>query len=490
MAEVALPHNEESEKAVLGAMLSSNDAAAVVLASLQEDVFFNEKNKLVFRAGLEVSNQRSVVDATTVGAELKNMKVLEDVGGVEYLLELIQSCINADNVDHYVKIVKDEAVLRQYLLKMKEVQDSYAQGSVDDVGAFIQTANEGLSEIASHRVVGDFKPAAEVAETVKKQIDLSANQGNKSLIGVDTGYIRLNKLTHGWQKGDLIILAARPAVGKTAFAINLAYNAANHEKHPVAFFSCEMDAGQIMKRLISSESMVNSEHIQTGDLQGPELAKISSAVDNLKETTLYFDDTANPRLGDLLAKARKLKSAHPDLCLIVIDYLNLITTEGAYNSRQEEVALVTRSLKQLARDLKVPVIALAQLNRNVEDNAGQVPMLSNLKESGSIEQDADIVILMYRHDYYDAIGSKGKDKSMKGEYAQNVNQQVQTAKANGNDKNGISVVTFSIAKNRNGRIGQLLLMFSKNFSRFDNPPSGFEKAAAQEQGIAIDPNDE
>jgi len=490
MAEVVLPHNDEAEKAVLGAMLIDTEAAAVVLASLLEESFFNPKHQIVFRAGSQIASQRSVIDPTTMTAELKNMKVLDDVGGADYLLELVQSCINPDNVDHYVKIVKDQAVLREYLLKMKAVQDSYAQGGVDDVGSFIQVSTEQLTEIASHRTVGDFKPASDIAEAVNKQIALSANQGNKSLIGVDTGFKRLNKFTHGWQKGDLIILAARPSVGKTAFAINLAYNAAIHEQKPVAFFSCEMDASQIMKRLISSTSMVNSENIQTGDLQGSELAKISSAVDNLKKTTLYFDDTANPKLGDLIAKARKLKSAHPDLCLIVIDYLNLITSEGSYNSRQEEVSLVTRSLKQLARDLKVPVIALAQLNRNVEENEGQVPMLSNLKESGSIEQDADIVILMYRHDYYDAIGAKTKDKSMKSDYAQNIQQQVQEAKATTNDKSGISVVTFSVAKNRNGRIGQLLLMFSKNYSRFDSPQPGFEKAAAQQQGITISPDEE
>jgi len=492
MADVVLPHNEEAEKAVLGALLSDQNAAAVALASLLEEHFFNPKNQLVFKAAKGLAAQGTAIDAVSATAELKNMKVLDDVGGTDYLLELVQSCISPDNIDHYVKIVKDEAVLREYLLKMKSIQDSYSQGAIEDVGAFIQSSNESLTEIASHRTVGDFKPASEVAETVNNQITMSANHGNKSLIGVDTGYTRLNKFTHGWQKGDLIILAARPSVGKTAFAINLAYNAAVKMNQPVAFFSCEMGADQIMKRLISSTSMVNSEHIQTGDLMGSELAKISSAVDALKKTTLYFDDTANPKLGDLIAKARKLKSAHPELCLIVIDYLNLITTEGQYNSRQEEVSLVTRSLKQLARDLKVPVIALAQLNRNVEGNEGQVPMLSNLKESGSIEQDADMVILMYRHDYYDAIGAKTKDKAPggKSDYVQNVQQQVQEAKNAGQDKNGISVVTFSIAKNRNGRIGQLLLMFSKNVSRFDDPPKGFEAAAAQKEGITISPDDE
>jgi replicative DNA helicase len=490
MAEVVLPHNEEAEKAVLGALLTDSDAAAVVLASLVEDNFFSEKNRLVFKAGLEISNQQSIIDPTTMTAELKNMKVFEDVGGADYLMELVQSCINPDNIDHYIKIVKDQAVLRNYLLRMKSFEDAYAQGGIDDIGAFIQQSTAELTQIAAGRTIGEFKPASEIAEAVSKQIAMAANQGNKSLIGVDTGYTRLNKFTHGWQKGDLIVLAARPSVGKTAFAINLAFNAANHEKKPVAFFSCEMDGGQIMRRLISSESMVNSEHIQTGDLRGPEMAKIASAVDNLKKTTLYFDDTANPKLGDLLAKARKLKSAHPDLCLIVIDYLNLISPEGKYSSRQEEVSLVTRSLKQLARDLKVPVIALAQLNRNVEQNEGQVPMLSNLKESGSIEQDADIVILMYRTDYQQAIGLKGKEKPDHSPYVQNLTDHVKEAKAAGQDKNGISVVNFSIAKNRNGRIGNLVLMFSKNFSRFDNPQPGFEQKAAAANGITLSPDEE
>jgi replicative DNA helicase len=350
MADVVLPHNEEAEKAVLGALLADQNAAAVALASLLQEHFFNPKNQLVFQAAKGLSTQNTAIDATTVTAELKNMKVLDDVGGADYLLELVQSCISPDNIDHYVKIVKDEAVLREYLLKMKSIQDSYSQGGIDDVGSFIQTANESLTEIASHRTVGDFKPASEVAETVNNQITMSANHGNKSLIGVDTGYTRLNKFTHGWQKGDLIILAARPSVGKTAFAINLAYNAAVKMNQPVAFFSCEMGADQIMKRLISAlTSMVNSEHIQTGDLHWVlrSCAKISfSGGQCLKKTTLYFDDTANPKLGDLIAKARKLKAAHPDLCLIVIDYLNLITTEGQLQFPSGRgFSQITRSLK-------------------------------------------------------------------------------------------------------------------------------------------------
>jgi replicative DNA helicase len=491
MADIVLPHNSEAEKAVLGALLTDKDAAAVCLATLKEDRFFEQKNQLIFRAATEVTAHGTAIDVTTITAQLKNMKLFDDAGGTDYLFELVQSNISPDNIDHYVKIVKDMSVLREFLLKNKEIQDKYAQGGIEDVGAFLEVSVHELDEIASHRTVGEFKPAGEVAETVRQQIIMSSNNANKGLIGVDTGYKRLNKFTHGWRKGDFIVIAARPSVGKTAFAINLAYNAAIRTNRPVAFFSCEMSADQIMGRMISANAMVNSEHIQTGSLIGPEQAKVASSVEDLKKLNLYFDDTANPLLGDLIAKARKLKAAHPDLCLIVIDYLNLITTEGKYDSRVQEVSLITRSLKELARSLELPVIALAQLNRAVEDNADQIPMLSNLKESGSIEQDADIVLMMHRKDYYDSIGAKGKENTNKeSSYVQAANQQVKAAKASGKDKNGISVVNFQVAKNRNGQTGQFILMFSKNVSRFDDPKIEFEQQVATEEGYTLQADDE
>lgn len=488
--EISLPSNVEAERSVLGAMLLSSDAAAVALSSLTDTSFSgaDKRNLLIFKAMEELSSRKEPIDAQTVTNELINLKILDDAGGPEYLLELLNSPINPDNIDHYISIIKDQAVLRDFLLKMHEIEDAYANGNVPDIGDFVAKGSQDLEDIASKRTVGDFKDAAVISETVRRQIENESNRSNRGLTGVDTGYQRLNKFTHGWQKGDFIVIAARPSVGKTAFALNLALNATLYKDKPVAFFSCEMAADQIMKRLISCISLVNSENIQTGDLTQKDFEKISNAIDEIKHTKLYFDDTSNPMLGDLLAKARKLKAAQPDLSLIVIDYLNIITTEAHYDSRAQEVSQITRSLKELARSLKIPVIALAQLNRDVDQNEGHVPMLSNLKESGSIEQDADIVLMMYRQDYYANQGAPVAKAHgfANNQYSNNLSAQVQSQGKPGQDTNGVSVVNIQVAKNRNGRTGVMTLLFSKNYSRFDTPSLDMEQGAAKANGEPFD----
>lgn len=493
--KVVLPSNVEAERSLLGAMLMDNDAASVAVASLTEKAFsgVDPRNVLVFRAMNELSSRSLPIDTNTVANQLINMKLLDDAGGTPYLLELVESSINPDNVNHYAKIVKDQSVLRDYLLKMDEIKDNYSKGEVVDIGDFIAAASQELNDIASTRSVGDFQDAKTVTDIVRKQIDSESKRSNRGLTGVDTGYRRLNKYTHGWQKGNLVIIAARPSVGKTAFALNLAYNATSYRGKPVAFFSCEMSADLIMKRLVSSVSLVNSEDIQTGDVDQNGMQKISAALDLLRDTKLYIDDTSNPLLGDLLAKARKLKAAEPELSLIVIDYLNIIRVEGNYESKSLEVAHITSSLKELARSLEIPVIALCQLNRDVDKNEGHIPMLSNLKDSGSIEQDADIVLLMYRGDYYKDIGQKDASKEhgfANNSYTKDLNAQVETQKSVGKDKNSVSVVTISVAKNRNGRVGLISLLFSKSFSRFDSPSLEMERQEAKNNGIQLDSDDE
>ncbi len=490
-----LPSNVEAERSVLGAMLLDPNACAVALASLTDASFsgVDKRNVLVFKAMSELANHKMPIDAQTVTDELINLKTIDDAGGPEYLLELGNSPISPDNIDHYINIIKDQAVLREFLVKMSSIQDSYASGDVPDIGDFISSSSQSLNDIASRRTVGDFKKADVISEAVRQQIENEANRSTRGLTGVDTGYTRLNKFTHGWQKGDFIVIAARPSVGKTAFALNLALHATNYKDKPVAFFSCEMGADQIMKRLISAVSHVNSENIQTGELTQKEMEKISNAIDAIKHTKLFIDDTANPMLGDLIAKARKLKAAEPDLSLIVIDYLNLIVTEQHYDSRAQEVSQITRGLKELARDLHIPVIALAQLNRDVDQNEGHVPMLSNLKESGSIEQDADLALLMYREDYYTSTG-QGTIKPhgfANNDYTKQLNTQVQAAQAQGNQKaSDISVVSIAIAKNRNGRTGTFTLLFSKNYSLFDNPSPEMEQTANKLSNPALGPGDD
>jgi len=494
MATVALPNNVEAERTVLGSMLMDPDAAAVGIASLSDASFSGaeKRNLIVFQAMEELAKRKQLIDIPGVTNELINLKTIEDAGGSDYLLDLVNSAISPDNIDHYIKIVKDQAVLRDFLLKMNEIQDSYKNGNMADIGEFVASSSQALEDIASKRTVGEFKDSATIAQAVQTQIIQESKRTNRGLTGVDTGFPRLNQYTHGWQKGDLVVIAARPSVGKTAFALNLLVNGSRYRDQPVAFFSCEMGADQIMKRLISSDALVNAEDIQTGNLLEKDLEKIDHSVKRLSNTKIYIDDTANPMLGDLMAKARKLKAAHPDLAMVVIDYLNLITTETHYDSRANEVSQITRSLKELARSLKMPIIALAQLNRDVEQNEGRVPMLSNLKESGSIEQDADMVLLMYRADYYrnlgiaDNQGSKGKNFA-NNSYTQQLEQNVQAQKANaGKDPNSVSVVTFSVAKNRNGRTGAVTLLFEKAHSRFNSPSLEMEKAEAKKNGVSFD----
>jgi replicative DNA helicase len=496
MATITLPSNVEAERTVLGSMLMDSDAAAVGIASLTKESFsgVDKRNVLVFSAIEELAKQKQNIDTASVGNQLINLKTIDDAGGSDYLLELVNSAISPDNIDYYIKIVKDQAVLREFLKKMQDIQDAYRNGSAADIGEFLAGSAQSLDEISSKRTVGEFKDSKTVAEAVQMQIIAESKRSNRGLTGIDTGYPRLNQYTHGWQKGDLVVVAARPSVGKTAFALNLVVNAAKYRDQPVAFFSCEMGAEQIMKRLISSDSLVDAENIQTGFLLEKDLEKIDRAVKRLSGTKIYIDDTANPMLGDLLAKARKLKAAHPDLAMICIDYLNLITTENHYDSRANEVSQITRCLKELARSLKIPVIALAQLNRDVEQNEGRVPMLSNLKESGSIEQDADIVLLMYRNDYYKNLGiSDNKPKGFaNNNYTQTLEQNVEAQKVakGGKDPNSVSVVTFSVAKNRNGRTGVITLLFEKAHSRFTAPTLELEKVEAKKNGISLDEFDD
>lgn len=493
MPKIPLPSNVEAERNVLGAMLMDSAIAVTVLPTLSEDLFSeaDKRNLLVFQAMKVLLEHKQLIDVQSVTDAMINLKTIDDAGGTDYLLELVQSVISIENIDHYVKIIKDQALLRQYLQQIAFIQDAYAKGDVPDIGDFLATSTASLEEISNKRQVAEFKSSEEIVKSVESQIQNESNRNRNGLTGIDTGYKRLNQYTHGWQKGDLVIIAARPSVGKTAFALNLAINAAKFHDRPVGFFSCEMPADAVMKRLISADSLVKLEQIQTGFLTEKDLGKVSSAINSLGKKKLYIDDTPNPKIGDVVAKAHKLQAAHPDLCLIAIDYLNLIGSEGEYDSRANEVGAITRTLKELARQMKVPVIALAQLNRNTEDNEGRVPMLSNLKESGSIEQDADIVLLMYRKDYYTNMGIKSdSNKSFKSDYQKSLEESVEAAKKVQGKDNGISVVTINVAKNRNGRTGQISLLFDKNIQRFDNPSLELEKSEAAKNNVTLEDDDE
>lgn len=479
---IELPSNVEAERAVLGSIINFPDDSDEAFSLLKEEDFsgVDPRNPLIFRAlGLLHKQNPNSIDPETLHGMLVNLNLDKPAGGSEYLFELISHAINPDNISYYINMVHEQAVLRRLLLQCRQIEDTYAKG-VSDIGQFILKSNEEIANIAQQRHVQSMLSAKDVAEAVSTRI---ANSRNPSeMTGVRTGYRRLDMKTHGWQKGDLIILAARPAVGKTAFGLNLAYNAAHMTNKPVAFFSLEMSSELIMSRLIASRSYVSNEHITTGMLDNHEKVKVASAIEEISNTPLYFDDTPNCRLGDILSKARKLKNAHEDLSLIVIDYLGRIRYSDRvdFNARQQEVAYISGELKTLARNLEVPVICLSQLNRNVDKAENKIPSLADLRESGAIEQDADIVMLMYREDYYTDIGLSVKKGGWKsGGKEQEEEQPKPKLSDEEKAKTGdVSDVTISIAKNRNGQIGSFHLLFQKAFSRFDDPSPEYEQKQA------------
>ncbi len=486
MAEfIALPSNVEAERSVLGAMLIAPEAAEIALGSLMENDFSDAdpRNKLIFRAAMALHEHDRPIDAQTIIDELITLKLDKSVES-NYIFDLVSTVITPENIDQYIMMVREQSVLRELLLKCQEIQKTYSAG-VADIGSFIAKSNNEISLIAQKRAVQDMRSAKDVAEEVSRHLKKASAADKHGLTGIDTGYKKLNAYTHGWQKGDFIILAARPSVGKTALGMNFAYNAAIYSHVPVAFFSLEMGATQVMQRLIASRSYVSNDKIQTGWLNANDKVKIVSAIDEISHTEIFFDDTPNAKLGDVIAKATRLKNTHPNLGLIVIDYLGRIrySDKADLSARQMEVSYVSGALKTLARTLDVPVICLAQLNRNVESSESKVPALSNLRESGSIEQDADIVMLMYRKDYYRDLGQQTKEKGWAKDKKGGDQPQTQLAQPTTEDSTdntgGMSDVKVLVAKNRNGQTGQVTLLFQKAFSRFDDPSPEYEEAEAR-----------
>lgn len=461
-----LPHNIPAEKSVLGAMISSRDALIEASSGLVVEDFFDLKNQIVFGAILRVQDKREPVDVQTVTNELINSKEFEKIGGIEYLLDITESNIAPSNYKHYIDIVKDQAVLRNYLLQLKETINQYDKEEINDVSTFIGLTAERILRKAESRKISSFETAESVANRVKADLNTIKITDEDGVTGLTTGYKRLNELTHGWQKSDMIILAARPSVGKTAFALNLCLNATLKTKKSVGIFSLEMPAEMLMMRLVANRSTVELGKIQTGKISQRDYVAIDKALSEIASTKLYIDDSPNIKLMDILSKARKLKMEHPDLALIMIDYIGLITTGNKkVESRQVEVSEISRQLKALARELEIPILVLCQLSRNVEQakTGGRKPVISDLRESGSIEQDADVIMLLSRPDY------QNKDSSNMKALTKDINEPV----INENGET-ISQVTVTVGKNRNGPIGDVKLIFTKTIGRFDEQANNDE----------------
>lgn len=478
----SLPHNTEAEKAVLGAMLRAENKFNEGISALTPDDFYpeNQNNIAIFSAMMRLNQRHVPIDIQTIVNELINANELEISGGADYLLELMDSVVTFTNFDHYVSIVQDQALLRRYLVAIENIQKEYYETDIGDVTTFLGNSDKILRGIAEKRKVGNFVDAKTVSERLNLELQtMEAATTDSTVTGTPTGYVKLNRLTHGFHGGEFIVLAARPGVGKTALSLNIAYKAALNG-YPVAYFSLEMPSDTLFKRLASAESCVPFESLLTGYGLNAKNARLrlKEACDRLGNIQFYVDDTSGINLLDLSAKVKALYNKVPNLSLIVVDYIGLVTTnmKTKSDSRQQEVQLVSQTLKRLALELKVPIIGVAQLNRKVDDRPGGEPQLSDLRESGSIEQDADLVLLLHEPKV-DVDSNNGKRNLFEKQDAKVNAVQEQVAKKEGGPDT--TLVNVIIAKNRSGKTGRFQLLFRKSFCSFDAPSEESENELAE-----------
>ena len=357
-----LPYNEQAEQAVLGSALLSRECLFNIFSSLNEEDFYLGKHQLIYRAIRNLFDRETAVDVLTVTEELMNMKELETIGGVEYLQQCSDAMVALSSIEYYINIVADQAVLRRLIQSCRDIDHKFLNDEINDVNDFVLDSETLLKNATERRRVSGFKNAEQVAEAVKLNIETPKETKTDGVNGLTTGFDSLNRITQGFHSGDMIIVAARPSVGKTALALNFAYRAANRTDKPIAIFSLEMPAEQLVTRLVGAESSVSLSKITTGNLTGVDRAKVANAIHKIGSLPLFIDDSPNGKLMDIIAKSRKLQANHPDLAMIIIDYLGLISSGSSKSSdsRQEEVRKASLALKSLARELKIPVIVVSQ----------------------------------------------------------------------------------------------------------------------------------
>ena len=392
------PHDIEAEQAILGSMLTDKDAVIAAIEVLKEDSFYREDNKLIFNAITNLYSRNEPIDIITVKAELVELGALERVGGLEYLVELPERVPTTANVERYIKIVDEKAMLRRLITSANELI-SLGYDESENVDNIMDMAEKKIFDLASKKNTAGYAVMKDILVESFAELERLYNQkGN--VTGISTGFYDLDNVTAGLHNSDLIIVAARPAMGKSAFAINLAANAAVQSNVPAVIFNLEMSKEQIGNRILCSEALVDSNKIRTGQIEDEDWMKLAQTLGRISDAPIYIDDTPGISVMEIRAKCRKLK-LEKNIGLIVIDYLQLISGSGKKNtSREQEISEISRSLKILAKELNVPVIALSQLSRTAEKRDDKRPMLSDLRESGAIEQDADIVMFLYRDDYY------------------------------------------------------------------------------------------
>ena len=432
-----MPSDLEAEMSVLGVAFLNSDALEKINDEVVEEMFYNEKNRIIFNAIISLYKDGVPVDLTTIKAELDKKKAFNEIGGINYLTEVIDSVVTSANLEYYIKILKDAMIRRNVINTATDIVTSAYND--ENITTMLDNAERNILNVVRARTSTEFVPIHEVLRRAQERLEELAK--NKSdITGIRTGFYDLDRVTAGLHGGELIILAARPGMGKTAFALNIATNAAMSTDKAVAIFNLEMSAEQLVNRMISSVGQIEGEKLKTGMLNDNDWKRYTEAMSELADTNIYIEDDASVTAPEIKAKCRRLASSPKGLALVVIDYLQLVTTGGRVESRQVEVSEISRAFKTMAMELKVPVIALAQLSRNAERRESNQPRLADLRESGSIEQDADLVLFLNRQDYF----------------------ETKTAE----NKSNIVPVDVIIAKHRRGSTGLFQILFELNKSCF------------------------
>ncbi|HUH66483.1 MAG TPA: replicative DNA helicase [Syntrophales bacterium] len=431
------PQNLEAEQSVIGGILLDNQAINTVLEILDADDFYSEANRKIFQAIVELYDRNEPSDLITLSNILKSKKQLDQVGGASYLSSLADNVPSAANIDHYAKILKEKSILRKLIGTATDILGkSYSAGT--DIDTVLDEAERAIFDISENKIKPAFSPFKDIIKESVRTIE-RLYERKELVTGVPTGFDNLDDKTAGLQKSELIIIAGRPSMGKTAFALNIGQHAALEANIPVAIFSLEMSKEQLALRMLSSEARVDSQRIRRGFLGEADWPKLITAAGRLSEAPIYIDDTPAMTVLEMKAKARRLKSS-VNLGLIILDYLQLMRSGGYRESREQEISEISRSLKALAKELDLPVVALSQLNRKVEDRGDKRPQMADLRDSGAIEQDADVIAFIYRDEIYN--------------------------KSEANPEKGIAEII--IGKQRNGPTGVVKLLFQDKFTKFDN----------------------
>ena len=436
------PHDIDAEQAVLGSMLTDKDAVNAAIETLKEDAFYREDNRAIYQAIINLYSKSEPIDIITLKDELESMDKFEQVGGYEYLASLPDKVPTTANVQKYIKIVEEKAILRKLIKTANEIIE-LGYDPTEDVEDIMDNAEKKIFDIMQSKNQKGYTPIKDVLVESFTKLEELYNR-KQHITGVPTGFVELDYKTAGLHGSELILVAARPAMGKTAFALNIATNAALRGNAPVAIFSLEMSKDQLVNRILCSEAMVDSNKVRTGKLEEDDWVKLAGAIGPLSESEIYIDDTPGISVMEIRTKCRKLKM-EKNIGLVVIDYLQLVQGSNKRQaSREQEISEISRSLKILAKEINVPVIALSQLSRAVEQRPDHRPMLSDLRESGAIEQDADIVMFLYRDDYYNKESEK-KD-----------------------------IAEVIIAKQRGGQTGTVELLWMGNYTKFVNLEKRFD----------------